>query len=630
MVLRLDVVIETTCPFAPLSRFKRNHKQWEVTTMRVQETAVFSADQDKTMRWRRVGIGLLTWIPVVLGIAAMDARADSPTRVIQTTSGPVRGSSDGVVNKFQGIRYANSTAAANRWTPPTAPAPSPIIFDATTPGSACPQVVNQFSAPPPFNEDCLFLNVTTPIQSDGDGGLPVWIFIHGGALVNGEGAAFDPSVLVSTHKLIVVTINYRLGALGWLAHPALDGNGIAGNYGLMDQQLAFKWVRDNIARFGGNPNHVTIGGESAGGLSTSSNLASPTASGLFHAAIIESGAYMLFNIQSVAAQEALGVKFATTLGCTGTNSQVAACLRAQTVAAILAAQGIINTSPTSGTTILPQGLSDAFGSGNFNRVPVMQGTNLNEGTLFEPFFFDPTFTFVPGGPAQALVDGGKLTYPIEVGIISGTTTDPTKEATLANLYPPANFPNPDNNNKPSADEALGQIFTDVTFTCRGFDSNQLLARFVPVHAYEFADPNAPDLFQPLIGFSYGASHAAELQYLFDAKTLQGPADAAANAASPAPGAKVQPPPLTPGGTQLAAEMKAYWANFVRFHDPNGREEGDERDDHQTNNPNLAFWPAFGQTGSVQKLVPGPEQPFPFTTFSAEHNCDALTLLGLIK
>jgi carboxylesterase type B len=137
------------------------------------------------------------------------------------------------------------------------------------------------------------------------------------------------------------------------------------------------------------------------------------------------------------------------------------------------------------------------------------------------------------------------------------------------------------------------------------------------------------LFQPLIGFSYGASHASELQYLFDAKTLQGPADAAANAASPAPGAAVQPPPLTTGGQQLATEMKAYWANFIRFHDPNGRPEGDERDDHHQAEK-LAFWPAFGQTGSVQKLVPGPAQPSPITTFSSEHNCDALNLLGLIK
>jgi para-nitrobenzyl esterase len=599
-----------------------------------QQTAGFSAGQnrpgqDRTIRWRRAGVGLLTSIAAVLGVAVTDAMADHPAHVIETTSGPVRGASDGVVNKFQGIRYANSTAGANRWTPPTAPARSPTIFDATTPGSACPQQVNQFSTQPPFSEDCLFLNVTTPVHSDGDGGLPVWIFIHGGALVTGAGAGFDPSVLVSTHKIIVVTINYRLGALGWLANPSLDGVGIAGNYGLMDQQLAFKWVRDNIAHFGGNPNRVTIGGESAGGLSTSSNLASPTAKGFFDAAIIESGAYMLFDVPPVAAQEALGVKFATAVGCTGTDTQVAACLRSAPVATLLAAQAIINTSPTAGTTILPQGLSDAFGSGNFNRVPVMQGTNLNEGTLFEPLFFDPAFAFVPGGPAQSLVNKNVLSFAQEVAIISGTT-DPAKIGTLAALYPPASFPNPDNNNQPSADQALGQIFTDITFTCRGFNSNQLLANFVPVHAYEFADPNAPDLFQPLIGFSYGASHASELQYLFDAKTLQGPADAAANAASPAPGAAVQPPPLTPGGTQLATGMKAYWANFVRFHDPNGRPRGDERDDHQGDNHDLGFWPVFGQTGSVQKLVPGPAQPFPITSFSTEHNCDSLTLLGLIK
>ena len=178
------------------------------------------------------------------------AMAGSPTRIIETTSGPVRGVSNGVVNKFQGIRYANSTAGANRWTPPTAPVRAHAVFDATTPGSSCPQQINQFSAPPPFSEDCLFLNVTTPAHSHGDDGLPVWIFIHGGALVTGTGAVYDPSVLVSTHNIIVVTINYRLGALGWLADPALDGNGIAGNYGLMDQQLAFKWVRDNIEHFG--------------------------------------------------------------------------------------------------------------------------------------------------------------------------------------------------------------------------------------------------------------------------------------------------------------------------------------------------------------------------------------------
>jgi para-nitrobenzyl esterase len=561
--------------------------------------------------------------------------ADTPTRVIETTSGPVLGVSNGVVNNFQGIRYANSTAGANRWMPPTAPSRSHTIF-ATTPGSACPQPVFQFSAQQPLGEDCLFLNVTTPVHSGGDDGLPVWIFMHGGGLVTGAGAQYDPSILVSAHKIIVVTINYRLGALGWLSHPALDGNGIAGNYGLMDQQLAFKWVRDNIQHFGGNPHRVTIGGESAGGYSTLSHLASPTAKGLFHAAVIESGATGLFTVPAVAAQQARGVSFATALGCTGMDPQIAACLRNAPVAALLAAQGIleiggIRVAPTAGTMILPQGLADAFSSGNFNRVPVMQGTNLNEGTLFEPFYFDTTFTFVPGGRAQFLVDHGIRTFPQLVGIISATTAAPAKVGTLATLYPPANFPNPDNNNQPSADQALGQIYGDINITCPGLNSNQLLARFVPVHAYEFADPNAPNVFLPRIGFSYGAAHASELPYLFDAKTLQSPADAAANAASPAPGAAVQPPPLTAGGMQLAAEMKAYWANFVRFHDPNGRREGDdEKDDHRAGRHNIVDWPAFGQLGFVQKLVPGPAQPFPITNFSTEHNCDALTMLGLIK
>jgi Integrase core domain len=148
----------------------------------------------------------------------------------------------------------------------------------------------------------------------------------------------------------------------------------------------------------------------------------------------------------------------------GSNAQIAACLRNAPVATLLAAQGTINTSPTAGTTILPQGLSDAFSSGNFNRVPVMQGTNLNEGTHFEPDFFDPTFTFVPGGRAQFGIDIGFITYLQLVGLMVdfiAQTTDQMRDQTVATLYPPANFPNPDNNIQPSADEALSQIYTDI-------------------------------------------------------------------------------------------------------------------------------------------------------------------------
>ena len=133
------------------------------------------------------------------------------------------------------------------------------------------------------------------------------------------------------------------------------------------------------------------------------------------------------------------------------------------------------------------------------------------------------------------------------------------------------------------------------------------------------------MFQPLIGFSYGASHASELQYLFDAKTLQLPADAAANAASPAPGAAVQPPPLTTGGTELAAEMKAYWTNFVKTGTPNGSDVHFVADRSEE----LAEWPLFDADNNVQSLVPGPAEPHPFTTFGTEHNCNALKTLGVL-
>ncbi len=342
---------------------------------------------------------------------------------------------------------------------------------------------------------------------------------------------------------------------------------------------------------------------------------------------------MLFGVLPLAAQEALGTNFATAvaaanptvMGCS--SNDVAECLRGAPVASLIANQGVINTSPTSGVPTLPLGLDQAFTSGEFNRVPVLQGTNLNEGRLFEPLFFDTppffpvAFTFVPGGPAEFLLGPpANLPYAEEVSIISGATGGTA--TTLAGLYPPADFPNPDFGNAPSADEALGQIFTDLIFSCNGLSANQLLSKFVPVYAYEFADPNAPDLFQPLVGFSYGASHASELQYLFDPTTLQGAADAAANKLSPAPDASVQPPPLTPGGTELAAEMKLYWSNFVSNHTPNPSPFifVFDRDD-------VAFWPLFNATNEIQDLVPGPTLPHPFSaaTFSSDHNCVALGL-----
>jgi para-nitrobenzyl esterase len=253
--------------------------------------------------------------------------------VTGTANGPVRGLANGAVNEFLGIPYAAPPVGALRWQPPQPPANWPGVRDATQFASHCPQ------PPGPFgqgstSEDCLHLNVFTPSHRRAGSHFPVMVWIHGGALVTGESNDYDPTTLAAD-GVTVVTINYRLGALGFLAHPALaDASGQSGDYGLMDQQAALRWVRRNIANFGGNPHNVTVFGESAGGLSTLSQVASPRARGLFEKAIVESGSYNLTQA-SLATAEAAGESFATRAGCA---SQTAACLRNLPVSAILASQ----------------------------------------------------------------------------------------------------------------------------------------------------------------------------------------------------------------------------------------------------------------------------------------------------
>src|SRR5580700_597310 len=326
-----------------------------------------------------------------LFLAAAFATASAQTVVTDTgafTGVPSPGDPTAVDVSF-GIGYAAAPEGPPRWKPPQPPTPPAGTVLADFPGPACPQAGN--TAPLPQSEDCLFLNVYVPATSRPHSKLPVFLWIHGGALVTGTGADYDPSVMVAENNIIVVTINYRLGALGWLVEPGLlaqtpgffQNVGDAGNYGLMDQQFALQWVQRNIAGFGGDARKVTVGGESAGGLSVSSNLTSTTtATGLFRSAIIESGAYMLHDVPSEGVYGVIfGASFDAVLGCTQPND--AACLRAAPVESILAAQGEVfganGISPDFGTKILPRGLQQAFSQGEFIRVPVLQGTNANEG-----------------------------------------------------------------------------------------------------------------------------------------------------------------------------------------------------------------------------------------------------------
>ena len=552
-------------------------------------------------------------------VAALTVRASTGT----VTSVPSPGAAG--VAMFLGIRYAAPPVGALRWTPPQAPTPTAGTTLAASPGPACPQPGS--TAPLAQSEDCLFLNVYIPASATPRSRLPVFFWIHGGALVSGTGATYDPSVIVAENNIIVVTINYRLGALGWLVEPDLAAStasvfqnpGDAGDYGLMDQQFAMQWVRLNIAGFGGDPRRVTVGGQSAGGLSVSASLASPTtAAGLFRGAIIASGAYKLHNLPSQATYAAdFGGAFEAALGCAPPAD--AACLRGQSTQSILAAQvgvfGQYGVSPDFGTRVLPLAPRRAFSTGAFIQVPVLQGTNANEGRFFEPRFIPFTATtdevIAAGGPANfdlANPNGFCATpqftgppavcgFPQEIGLflaaIGVSAADaPGLVALLARTYPLTGFPDRYLAGRaPSSDEALSQVFTDLVFACNGSDSDIDLARFTPLYAYEFKDPAAPPVGNaPVIppndvfGFPTASEHGAEVQFLFG--------DGAA---------------LNTGERELAAEMKTYWANFVKTGDPNlGRR--------------VPLWITFNVSQAVQRLLPGSASPRPFFSFRTEHLC----------
>ena len=494
------------------------------------------------------------------------AAASDSGPVRGTANGPVRGLANGAVDEFLGIPYAAPPVGALRWQPPQPAASWSGVRDATRFAPHCPQAATPFGQAS-TSEDCLFLNVFTPSHQHAGSHFPVMVWIHGGALVTGESDDYDPAALVAD-GVTVVTINYRLGALGFLAHPALaDANGQSGDYGLMDQQAALRWVQRNIASFGGNPHNVTVFGESAGGLSTLSQVASPQARGLFERAIVESGSYNLTQA-SLASAEAAGEAFAAKAGCA---SQTAACLRSLPVSTILANQNAAGYTPNINTEVLPETLGTAFATGNFNRVPIINGTNRDEWRLFV---------------ALSELSGNPATASNYLDMISSTLGVPAAVAAfIAAKYPLTAFPSPS--------IALGAVGTDAIFACPALTIDQSVSRFVPTFAYEFNDENAPELFLPPVSFPYGAAHASEIQYLMGLPTAAFPGT------------------LSAQQQQLAATMKGYWTNFATRGFPSSS--------------GTPFWPLFNNpTQNMQSLAP--PAPQTETDFANTHNCAFWTAL----
>ena len=510
-------------------------------------------------------IFVFTMIPVPIASAG-----DRPTAL--TESGAVIGLRNGAMNEFLGIPYAAPPVGTLRWKPPKRYGYFPgFILQAAQFGSACTQPGGVGS------EDCLFLNVFTP-SSDSGHGLPVMVWIHGGGLQSGSSDPYDPTRLVKK-GIIVVTINYRLGYLGFFAQSAIDvEDHLKGNYGFMDQQFALKWVRRNIASFGGDPSRVTIFGESAGGQSVYAHLASPLAAGLFRGAIAESGAYTefqdyFFNIVTLAQGEVAGTgavpsgaAIAESVGCT---NQKASCLRA-VPASTMVAQEPFPIYPFVDGTLLPQTIGAAFASGQFNQVPVISGINHDEDRLFVAVDYD-----LAGNPILTSDE-----YDAAVAALWGPTLGPPVLA----LYPYASYP--------SGGEALGASGTDGLFSCPARNADQLLSKFVPTYAYEFNDENAPpaqSYFGGSLTFPLGAYHTAELQYLFKDANFFG----------------LPLAPLSPEQVRLSQAMVSYWTQFAKTGNPNSSGE--------------PAWAPYSSSGDqFQSLIP--PVPVAESNFDASHHC----------
>jgi len=493
---------------------------------------------------------------------------------------------------FLGIRYAAAPTGTLRFAAPTAPAAVSGTVGALKFGSSCPQTPSPFGQAS-VDEDCLFLNIfvpTPPVSSKNR--LPVMVFFHGGAFVVGESSDFNGTLLATQGKVIIVTINYRLGILGYLADAALDAespSGASGNYGLADQQFALKWVHQNIAAFGGDPERVTIFGESAGGFSVCANVVSPAAAGLFQRAITESGPCSS-ALPTKAGAETEGAGIAAALGCTQTTSAaVAACLRGLTVPEILAVQnGITSQNSIASLTaffphvdgvLIPEEPVQALALGQFNHVPLLMGTNHDEGRLFIALDFDlnPAVgpltaaeypTAVAGIAAAAVAEGGSNNPALVEQI--------TKE--ILQRYPLNGFASPD--------LALSAIFTDSAFSCPSNLALQLTSLQVASFGYEFNDEKAPMAFLPAVTFPYGATHTDELQFLFPFGTK-----------------------LSANEQKLAATMRAYWTNFAAHGNPN--------------HAGQPFWPEFGVLFNDDQSLTAPTPVVEFD-FANVHKCNFWT------
>lgn len=470
-----------------------------------------------------------------------DADADEdvdapPAPVVETTAGPVRGARGDGYLEFLGIPYAAPPVGELRFRPPEPPAAWSEPLDATH-RRACPQQVLGLSM---GQEDCLVANVHTPDPMPE--GAPVMVWIHGGGFTMGQGTQTDGGTrgdrLAAGQGVVVVSFNYRLGALGFLAHPALvaEGEG-AGNWGFLDQVALLQWVQENAAAFGGDPGNVTIFGESAGGASVCLHMIAPRSAGLFRRGISQSG---LCDVEpppideAEAAGEALGER----LGCEP-GPGAAACLRAASAADLVAAGlagdatglGLSDNpalSPHPYADVFPGDFRDRVEAGEVNGEEVVVGWNADEGTLFVMMAETEGMVYDEATAHEAFV-----ALSVETGV---PVADIEAQYGL-DAYP-------------DWGAAYAAAVGDSAIACPSRRAALLLAPLLETRVYHFEYPDAAFLLPG--DRELGAFHSAEVQYVFGHPARLG-ADAFVEADDVA----------------LHEAVSGAWARFAATGDPRG-------------------------------------------------------------
>jgi para-nitrobenzyl esterase len=518
-------------------------------------------------RWSTVRMAVIaTLISVGLTASAVPdpARSDAAgpryAPVLKTADGWLRGLSAGGADRFLGVPYAAPPIKNLRFRPPQPPVRWQGVRDATRQAPAClqfqPTGVREDQA---VSEDCLYLDVYRPSRTQPGARLPVLVWYHGGGWTQGTGVIYGGQTMAALTHSIVISINYRLGPLGFLALPELDAENPrlgSGNYATLDQIEALRWTRRTIAAFGGDPGLVTVYGQSAGAGAVCTLLTSPLSRGLFSRAIIQSlpcGA----ATQPLAQAEQTGRDYARAAGCTDLAA-VLTCLRSAWAPNLIAAeQHVLVRGEVYGTGVLPENSATALAAGRWNKVPAMIGNVRSEGKLF-------------------VIDRPQLTaaqYVEQVRATYGANAD----AVLAR-YPLAAYPAPF--------YALAAVTTDSGIACGVNATANLLAPLTRTYRYEFNDPTSPTLygFQPA-GIDMSNAHSAELAYLFDFT--------------------LGDRPLTSTQQRLSRQMMRYWAAFARTGDPNV--------------PGQTAWPQFTRA-THQTLVLRPTGNNIATTIAEEHHC----------